>query len=233
MCDFGSAKTGYKKAKRLGMREDIDTSAKVMMVFLTLMGPRHVSLMQPNLFGRDWVKQKVCLLGSRKMWFPLLAGLQAALTSWSSSGFEQLLLALIWTSFASYSSGCNIVSGVMAVLSWEALPSANRGWSHASSSRLVHEPRAFGVSQVSCRSKSLGANPWSWVLRGALHHFRRAKRETKKNQMLHEVGEFRNFHLSCSNTWPLSLRLEEGRRGPWGWEDPWSRVIPAASSWLL
>lgn len=42
-----------KKQKGWGMREDIDTSAKVMMVLLTVTGPRHVSLMQPNLFGRD------------------------------------------------------------------------------------------------------------------------------------------------------------------------------------
>lgn len=46
---------------------------------------------------------------------------------------------------------------------------------------------------------------------------------------MHEVRDIRNFHLFCSNICPSSLRLEEGRRGPWGWKDSTSRVIPAAS----
>lgn len=42
-----------KKQKGWGTREDTDVSAEVMTALLTLTEPSYMSLMQPNVFGRD------------------------------------------------------------------------------------------------------------------------------------------------------------------------------------
>lgn len=134
----------------------MDTSVEVMMALLTLTGPRHMPLMQLNPFAGTEKSKKFACWGAERcglhFWLDgrLLSCLGAAQV------LDNCSLLSICTSFASCSSGCNIVYGVMAVLSWKVLPSTNTGSSHSSSSRLVHEPKAFAgflqVKEFGCKS---------------------------------------------------------------------------------
>lgn len=85
---------------------------------------------------------------------------------------------------------------------------------------LVHLKWQFPAGQ-----KRLAANPCSWMLRGVLHHQFIRRKRNKKSQVLNEAREFRNFHLSWNNTWPLCLGLvagEEVGTGPRGQKGPMS-----------
>lgn len=106
--------------------------------------------------------------------------LSAALVVNSSSSL------LIQVSFSSCSSRCNIVTGVMAVLSQEGLPFADRGWSHSplpgdlpkNPEHLVHLKFPAGQSiwvQISL-----------FLLRVVLQQFRRGKK-----RKIEEIGELK------------------------------------------
>ena len=116
-----------KKQKGWGMREDMDTSAEVMMALLTLTGLKCMSFSNRIPSAGTGKNKKFAYWGAERSGFHfwldcrLPSCLGAALVGNSCSSF------LIWMSFASCSSGCNIVSGVVVVRSQEALPSANRG----------------------------------------------------------------------------------------------------------
>lgn len=116
-----------KKQKGWGMGEDTDASAEAMTALLALTGPKCMSVSnQIPSAGTGRNKKFVCWGAERcdfHFWLDcrLPSCLGAALVVYSCSSL------LIWMSFASCCSGCNIASGVVVILSGEALPSANRG----------------------------------------------------------------------------------------------------------